>query len=131
MYSHVSLGSDDFERAVAFYDAMLGTLGLTRVNNLPAYPAAGWGTVAGARPQFWITRPYDKAAASVGNGVMVAFAAADRATVRAAHAAALAAGGSDEGKPGLRAHYHPNWYGAYFRDPDGNKLCVCCHMAAD
>jgi catechol 2,3-dioxygenase-like lactoylglutathione lyase family enzyme len=58
---------------------------------------------------------------------MLAFAAADRAMVHAAHRAALEHGGSCEGPPGLREQYHPNYYGAYFRDPDGNKLCVACH----
>ena len=64
-----------------------------------------------------------------GNGVTVAFDAPSRAAVDAFHAAALAAGGSDEGPPGIREHYHPNYYGAYVRDPDGNKLCVVCHHA--
>jgi catechol 2,3-dioxygenase-like lactoylglutathione lyase family enzyme len=58
---------------------------------------------------------------------MVAFVARDRASVRKAHAIALRNGGSDEGAPGLRPEYHENYYGAYFRDPDGNKLCVVCH----
>ena len=58
---------------------------------------------------------------------MIAFLAKTRSTVRAAHAFALANDGKDEGAPGLRTHYHPNYYGAYFRDPDGNKLCVACH----
>lgn len=129
MFSHVSLGTNAFDRAVIFYDAVLGVLGLRRIATLPDWPAAGWGTAPGERPQFWLTRPYDNGAASSGNGGMVAFAAADRAVVRAVHAAALAAGGTDEGDPGLRAHYHPHWYGAYFRDLDGNKLCVCCHGA--
>ena len=129
MFSHASLGIADFARAVAFYDAVLAPLGLRRVNTLPDHPAAGWGTVRGARPQFWITRPYDEGLPSPGNGAMVAFDAPDHAAVIAVHAAALAAGGTDEGAPGLRAHYHPDYFGAYFRDPDGNKLCVVCHEA--
>ena len=60
----------------------------------------------------------------------VAFDAATRAAVDAFHQAALAAGGSDEGPPGLREHFHPDYYGAYVRDPDGNKICVVCHRAA-
>ena len=65
-----------------------------------------------------------------GNGQMTAFLAADRATVDRAHAVALAQGGHCEGPPGLRPEYHANYYGAYFRDPDGNKLCVACHAEA-
>jgi catechol 2,3-dioxygenase-like lactoylglutathione lyase family enzyme len=66
---------------------------------------------------------------SVGNGQMIALLAANRASVDRVHASALANGGSCDGPPGLRPHYHPNYYGAYFRDPEGNKLCVCCHQA--
>lgn len=127
MFSHASVGIADLERAMAFYDAVLAPLGLRRVSTLPDWPAAGWGTAPGARPQFWVTRPYDQGAPEPGNGAMVAFAAPDRATVNAVHATALAAGGADEGAPGPRAHYHPHYFGAYFRDPDGNKLCVVCH----
>ena len=74
-----------------------------------------------------MVRPYDKGEASPGNGVTVAFNAESRAAVDAFHAAALAAGGTDAGAPGLRTHYHPNYYGVYVRDLDGNKICAVCH----
>ena len=67
--------------------------------------------------------------AACGNGQMLALQAPSRAAVDAAYAAALAHGGSGDGEPGLRPHYHADYYGAYFRDPDGNKLCVVCHAA--
>jgi catechol 2,3-dioxygenase-like lactoylglutathione lyase family enzyme len=82
-----------------------------------------------ARPFFVICTPYDGQPHQPGNGQMVAFMAANRAAVRAAHQTALAQGGQCEGPPGLRPHYHVNYYGAYFRDPDGNKICVVCHDA--
>jgi catechol 2,3-dioxygenase-like lactoylglutathione lyase family enzyme len=127
MFSHVTIGTNDVAKAKRFYDAALAPLGLTA---LAAYPeGVGYGA-AGGRPQFWIVRPLDKKAASVGNGVTVGLDAADRKAVDAAHAAARAAGGQDEGAPGIRAHYHPNYYGAYVRDPDGNKLCIVCHKPA-
>jgi len=80
-------------------------------------------------PKTFIGTPFDGQEARAGNGVHIAYFAADRATVDAFHAAALANGGSDEGAPGLRPHYHPNYYGAYVRDPDGNKLQAVCHSA--
>ncbi len=126
MFSHVCLGTDDVDRAAAFYDAVLAVLGLTRFATMPDHSAAGWCRAPDTRPHLWITRPYDGHPASPGNGAMVAFEAPDRAAVEAVHAAALAAGGTDEGPPGLRPHYHPHYYGAYFRDPDGNKLHVVC-----
>ena len=89
----------------------------------------GYGR-AGGRPQLWIVRPLDKKAASVGNGITIGLEAPDRPAVDAAYAAGMAAGGKDEGKPGLRTHYHPNYYGAYLRDPDGNKVCIVCHKPA-
>jgi catechol 2,3-dioxygenase-like lactoylglutathione lyase family enzyme len=79
--------------------------------------------------QFWLLSPFDKATASPGNGNHVAFLAPNRAAVDAFHAAALDNGGSDEGAPGLRPHYHANYYGAYVRDPDGNKIQAVCHSA--
>jgi catechol 2,3-dioxygenase-like lactoylglutathione lyase family enzyme len=127
MYSHVTIGVGDFDRAVAFYDQLLAPLGLTEIARHG--DAVGYAATPDAPPQFWITRPFDGGAASPGNGGMVAFLAADREAVRTIHAIALAGGGSCEGPPGLRPHYHADYYGAYMRDPDGNKLCVVCHAS--
>lgn len=127
MLSHVNIGIADFDRAFAFYAALLPELGLQLKFAEPANDWAGWMQPGVTRPLFLIGRPYDGGAAAPGNGQMVAFLAADRPIVDRAHALALRLGGTDEGAPGLRPHYHANYYGAYFRDPDGNKLCVCCH----
>lgn len=110
MFSHVMIGVSDFERAQAF-----------------AQPWAGWQTVAGGRPLFIIGRPFDGAPAQAGNGQITAFQCDRRVLVDATYAVVLAHGGRCEGPPGLRPHYHADYYGAYFRDPDGNKLCVACH----
>ena len=120
MFSHVTVGTHDLERAIAFYDATLAPLGIERVSK--KYP--GWAAWQrpGEESKFWVGLPYNQLPASVGNGCMVAFAAPSRAAVDAAHAAALAAGGRDEGKPGPRPSYGPDYYGAYIRDPDGNKV---------
>ncbi|MBY0339018.1 MAG: VOC family protein [Acetobacteraceae bacterium] len=128
MLSHVTLGTDDVARAGRFYDAVLAPLGLGRIESLEG--AIGYARGAEATPQFWIMRPFDGGAARAGNGVTIAFEAADRAAVEAFHAAALAAGGRCEGPPGLRPHYHPDYYGAYARDPDGNKIACACHRPA-
>lgn len=128
MFSHVTLGCADTPRGIAFYDAVLATLGLKRIETFET--SAAYATAPETSPQFWITRPFDEAAPSAGNGVTIAFEATDRASVDAFHAAALAHGGTDEGAPGLRPHYHPDYYGAYARDPDGNKICCACHRPA-
>jgi catechol 2,3-dioxygenase-like lactoylglutathione lyase family enzyme len=127
MYSHVTLGTNDFARAQAFYDAVLPLIGLKRFFENAGFGALGYSSNPPRPPQFWVLRPIDGQPASAGNGVTVAFEVQDRAQVDAFHAAALAAGAKDEGKPGLRPHYHRNYYGAYVRDPEGNKLCVVCH----
>ena len=127
MFSHITIGSNDVAKAKAFYDSLLKPLGLVRHLEFPN--ALGYGP-AGGRPQFWVVSPLDKKAASVGNGITIGLDAADRPAVDAAHKAGLAAGGKDEGAPGLRTHYHPNYYGAYLRDLDGNKICVVCHKPA-
>jgi catechol 2,3-dioxygenase-like lactoylglutathione lyase family enzyme len=108
MISHVHVGVDDFERAFAFYSAVLPVLGLELKFKEPENGWAGWMTPGVARPLLLM--------------------APDRAAVDRCHAVALAHGGQSEGAPGLRPHYHANYYGAYFRDPAGNKLCVCCHQ---
>jgi catechol 2,3-dioxygenase-like lactoylglutathione lyase family enzyme len=127
MFSHVTIGSNDIARAKAFYDGVAAPLGLQRHADYPE--AVGYGR-AGGRPQLWVLRPLDKNAASVGNGITVGLEAESRSAVDAAYAAALKAGGKDEGAPGLRKHYHPNYYGAYVRDLDGNKVCIVCHKPA-
>ena len=127
MFSHVTIGTSDVAKAKGFYDKLLGPLGLVRHADYPE--AFGYGP-AGGRPQIWIVRPLDKNTATAGNGITVGLEAANRAAVDAAHKAGLGAGGKDEGAPGIRAHYHPNYYGAYLRDPDGNKVCIVCHKPA-
>jgi catechol 2,3-dioxygenase-like lactoylglutathione lyase family enzyme len=127
MLSHVYIGITDFERALTFYSAVLDTLGLTLKFAQPEKSWAGWMKPGVARPLFLIGRPFDGAPAEPGNGQMVALLAPTRDAVDRCHAVALHYGGVCEGRPGLRQHYHPNYYGAYFRDPDGNKLGVCCH----
>ncbi len=130
MLSHVFIGVNDFDRAMAFYSPVLERLGLVLRFTEPARPWAGWQTPGVARPLFLIGRPFDGQPAAPGNGAMNALLAADRAMVDAVHALALQHGGRCEGPPGLRPEYHANYYGAYFRDPEGNKLCVCCHGEA-
>jgi catechol 2,3-dioxygenase-like lactoylglutathione lyase family enzyme len=127
MYSHVTVGTSSMNRALRFYDAALAPLGFVRKRTARIALAYAPADFSGLNEPFWVVRPLDGGAASAGNGVTVAFDAPTRAAVDSFHAAALAAGATDEGAPGLRTHYHPNYYGAYVRDPDGNKLCAVCH----
>lgn len=123
MLLYITVGTNDLARAVRFYDAVMPCLGLERrfLND----DEAGYGEAAPARIRFWVTRPFDGKPATVGNGSMPAFSAQSRAAVEAFHAAGLAAGGTDEGAPGLRP-YSPDFYACYLRDPDGNKLSAVC-----
>ena len=127
MLSHTHLGVSDLERAVAFYGVVMDALGYALKFHEPGNSWAGWTRPGQARPSFVIGRPYDGGQPGPGNGTMVALLAPDRPAVDNTHAAALLHGGTDEGAPGPRPHYHPDYYGAYFRDPDGNKIAVCCH----
>lgn len=127
MFSHIFVSVTDFERAFCFYEAVMPALGNELRWNEPSRPWAGWHSAGRTRPYFVICHPYDKQAHAAGNGQMIAFTAASREAVRHAHAAALAEGGTSEGEPGLRPEYHEHYYGAYFRDPDGNKFGVACH----
>ncbi|MEJ6006701.1 VOC family protein [Paucibacter sp. AS339] len=129
MISHIYLGISDFERAFAFHAGLMAELGHVLRFRDDDRAWAGWQAPNQARPLYLIGKPFDGDACAPGNGQMVALLAATRATVDRAHALALAQGGRCEGAPGLRPHYHPDYYGAYFRDPDGNKICVCCHQA--
>ena len=127
MISHVFVGVSDFDRAFEFYSALMHELGLNLKFCERDKPWAGWIAADASRPLFLIGKPYDGNAARGGNGQMVALLARDRQTVDQTYVRALANGATCEGAPGLRPDYHPNYYGAYFRDVDGNKLCVCCH----
>jgi catechol 2,3-dioxygenase-like lactoylglutathione lyase family enzyme len=130
MISHVHVGITDFPRAFSFYAAVMSCLGHELKFSEAEKSWAAWKPAGSARPLFLIGLPFDGHAASAGNGQMIALLASTRAAVDSCHALALEHGGTSEGAPGLRPQYHPNYYGAYFRDPDGNKLCVCCHEPA-
>lgn len=130
MFSHIFVGVSDFERALRFYGALMGSLGVELRFCERDRPWAGWHSVGMARPFFVICKPYNGQAHQPGNGQMIAFSAGSREAVRALYQTALAHGGTCEGPPCLRPHYHANYYGAYFRDLDGNKLCVACHEPA-
>jgi catechol 2,3-dioxygenase-like lactoylglutathione lyase family enzyme len=127
MYSHVTLGTTDMDRSEKFYDAVMGALGHPVLFKAPGRVLA-YGTNTGEK--LFIVFPFDGKEARAGNGVHAAFKVDARRTVDAFHAAAITHGGVDEGAPGLRPHYHPNYYGAYVRDPDGNKIQAVCHRAA-
>jgi catechol 2,3-dioxygenase-like lactoylglutathione lyase family enzyme len=121
LIAYSTVGVNDMTRAIAFYDAVFAALGAVRDTTSETW--TGYSR-AGDRGKFFLTRPFDRAAATAGNGTMLAFLAEDRASIDAFHAAALAAGGADEGPPGVREGMNPVFYAAYVRDPDGNKLCA-------
>jgi catechol 2,3-dioxygenase-like lactoylglutathione lyase family enzyme len=126
MLLYVTVGTNNLARAQEFYDPVLKTLGYMRRETED--DEIGYGAEDDIRCRFWVLYPYDKQEATVGNGSMTTFLAPGRAAVNAFHAAALLYGGEDEGKPGLRP-FHPNFYAAYVRDPDGNKLSAVCEEA--
>ena len=125
---HVSVGVSNMKRAKAFYDAALAPLGMT-----PVMPVEFGGQLVGVgygtpqRPTFWIQLPINGQPASMGNGVHIAFHADNRAQVDAFFMAAIEYGGVEDGRPGLRTEYHPDYYGAFVRDPDGNKIEAVSH----
>jgi catechol 2,3-dioxygenase-like lactoylglutathione lyase family enzyme len=132
MLAYVCLGTSDLARATRFYDAAMAALGYSRCDTSgePDWENwAGWGIYADqGREQeaLWVCKPFDGKAPVPGNGTMVALSATSWNAVRAFHAAALAHGGTSEGEPGLRPQYNADFYAAYVRDPDGNKLAVVC-----
>ncbi len=122
MIHHVSLGVSDLERAAAFYDAVLTPLGYRRTLEVEGL-AIAYGEKS---PEFWIGGPLDRSRpASAGNGTHVAFAAPSPEAADRFHAAALERGADDDGAPGPRPQYGPGYYGAFVRDPDGNKIEAC------
>ena len=126
MIGYATVGTNDIDRARAFYDDLLGGIGARRVMEFPENGFTMYGTGARA-PGLAVTRPYNGGAATPGNGAMVALAMDSRDKVDRLHARALELGGSDEGPPGVRGPEGDRaFYGAYFRDLDGNKLCAFC-----
>jgi catechol 2,3-dioxygenase-like lactoylglutathione lyase family enzyme len=132
MFTYVCLGTNNLQRAAAFYDAALGALGLQRCDagaESGFEEMIGWGTYLDDGRQelaLWMCKPFDGASASVGNGTMVALKAKSWKEVDDFHVYALAHGGTSEGLPGLRPQYNDDFYVAYVRDPDGNKLAAVC-----
>lgn len=123
--SHITLGTNDKERAARFYDAVLGAIGFAHLPKPSEKPLAYEKN--GEMPTVYIYSPEDGRPATWGNGTHIAFLAATREEVHAFHEQALKHGGRDEGQPGPRAHYGPDYYAAYVRDPDGNKLQAVCY----
>lgn len=125
MLDHVGYSVSDLAKAKIFYDAALAPLGITALHTITEEQTGGTGTYHGygrERPQFWIgTGPKH------APGVHVAFTAENRDMVDLFYKAAIAAGGENNGAPGLRPHYHENYYGAFVRDPDGHNIEAVCH----
>ncbi|MCH8862874.1 MAG: VOC family protein [Proteobacteria bacterium] len=124
MLHHVSVGASDIGRATKFYDAALAPLGMERVMEFGAHKSGNAAVAYGAkgRAEFWVQLPHDGQPASSGNGVHICFTAPSIEAVQAFHEAGLKAGGADDGAPGPRSQYSPDYYGAFLRDPDGNKI---------
>jgi catechol 2,3-dioxygenase-like lactoylglutathione lyase family enzyme len=119
MIDHLGLAVSDLAKSVAFYKQALAPLGYELIMSMDQF--AGFGV--NGKPDFWIGvgQPKDR--------VHVAFATKSRSTVKAFYSAALAAGGKDNGGPGIREIYHPDYYGAFVLDPDGHNIEACCHEA--
>jgi catechol 2,3-dioxygenase-like lactoylglutathione lyase family enzyme len=125
MIDHIGFPVSDYARAKAFYAEALAPLGYSLIMEVtqeerPGEPAAGFGV--GGKPDFWIGGE-----GRLNKPVHIAILAKDRAAVDAFYHAALAAGGRDNGAPGIRAHYHPTYYGAFVLDPDGHNIEAVCH----
>lgn len=124
MIDHTGVSASDFQRSKAFYDAVFAALGGSLLMTVPPEFTGGVSVIGYGRdrPVFWVHEG-EKQAPSIH----VAFSARNRAEVDAFHAAAIKAGGADNGAPGIRAHYHPDYYGAFVRDPDGHNIEAVCH----
>ena len=127
MLDHLGFPVSDYKRSKDFYEKALAPLGYVLVIEVQQdqndAPAAGFGT--NGKPDFWIGGE-----GGLNKPIHIAFAAKDRAAVDAFYGAAIAAGGKDNGAPGLRLHYHPNYYGAFVLDPDGHNIEAVCHASA-
>lgn len=127
MFSHLTLGTNDLEVAVAFYDSVLAFAGVQRKDVASDRRWGVWAVPGGGRPFLIITEPVNGAPATAGNGQMAAVLMPGPREVDAAWAKAVELGAEDVGAPGPRPEYHAGFYGAYAKDLDGNKLCFCSH----
>jgi len=128
MIDHIGIGASDFEASRRFYDAALATLDFGMIMEVMSEESGGYhgiGYGKDGKPFFWLGDDGPR-----GTGIHIAFSAASRSQVDAFYAAALGAGGKDNGAPGLRPHYHPNYYAAFVIDPDGLNVEAVCHAAA-
>ncbi len=125
MIDHTGCAVSNWAASKAFYDAAMAPLGARLLMVVPPEFTGGKnvGGYGRDRPVWWLHEGGEP-----GPGRHIAFSARNRAEVDAFHAAAMAAGGRDNGPPGLRAHYHPNYYGAFVFDPDGNNVEAVCHL---
>lgn len=126
MFSHVTVGTTDLQAAADFYDAVLLPLGLMRRQVTPdgGPEAACWVSPNHLLPRFYVYMPFNRQGATAGNGSMTAFLAPSKAAVDHSYSAGINAGGRDDGAPGERTRYGVGYYGAYIRDPDGNKIHI-------
>jgi predicted lactoylglutathione lyase len=124
MIGYATLGTNDIDSALTFYDALFATVGGKRLMQMPDERKLTFYGAGAGKPMLAIGKPYDGQDATAGNGTMVALAADTREQVDQVYAKAIELGGADEGAPGSRGPEQMGFYGAYFRDPDGNKLCV-------
>jgi catechol 2,3-dioxygenase-like lactoylglutathione lyase family enzyme len=120
---YITIGSNDLARSRAFYDAVMPHIGGRLAHE---YEGITFGYEMTGGQTVWVMRPQNQQAATPANGTMPGFRCAGEDAVRAAHAAALASGGSNEGDPGPRPMYGPDFFGGYARDPDGNKMSFIC-----
>jgi catechol 2,3-dioxygenase-like lactoylglutathione lyase family enzyme len=124
MFAYATVGTNNHDKALPFYDAVMQAIGKRRVHSYTDDGWYAWGEPSLGPELLWLCTPYNHQPAAAGNGCMLSFAAQSSAKVDAAHAAALAHGGRCEGPPGFREQYGPGLYVAYMRDPDGNKFSV-------
>ncbi|MDJ0758433.1 MAG: VOC family protein [Woeseiaceae bacterium] len=132
IFSHITLGVNNLDASIAFYDGVMGVLGYERHSTGDSF--AGYGPRDGSQfgtNSLWILTPSDGEPASGANGTNIALHAPDRQAVRDFHRVAVELGGRDDGEPGVRADVHPNFYAGYIYDLDGNKLVIVCHYGED
>lgn len=124
MFAHFTQGSNNLQRSVGFYDALLAPLGITRREAEINDEVVCYISAEENLPRFFVVAPFDNKAATVGNGSMIAFNAGSQEVVDKSYSDGINNGGTDEGPPGNRPQYTDGYYGAYLRDPDGNKVHI-------